>query len=75
MSLKSRTGIFILHKLYAKNDVINVIGMYYTEHIDNIYIHAVLLILFAYEHAFSRFDLTTYMIRFGIECTREAQKD
>ena len=49
--------------------------MYYTEHIDYIYIHAVLLILFAYEHAFSRFDLITYMIRFGFECTRETQKD
>ena len=49
--------------------------MYYTEHIDYIYIHAVLRILFAYEHAFSRFDLITYMIHFSFECTRETQKD
>ena len=65
MSLKSRAGIFILHKLYAKNDVINVICT-----IKNILtLFAVLLILFAYEHAFSRFVLITYMIRFGFECT------
>ena len=50
--------------------------MYYTEHIDFICIHAVLLILFEYEHAFSRFDMISYMIRFGFECTTiETQKD
>ena len=33
--------------------------MHYTEHSDSICIHAAFLILFTYEHAFSRFDMIT----------------